>query len=483
LSYPLAWAGTTKDVVDEQRHRFDFFPWLLLSETVQLGPFVALPLSRMPAAAFATRRIEQRTRSLIRIYRNGDGSCVDDATVLLKSDLTLLSAHATPREAAGLQRAADILRYAILIANRPRWNFVTSTHLELAGYTFTAKSRAMVTFESRYMRLLALERPQVRPPIQIHQAMFDATHLDPDLLTALTGQLTKPDSRGRRRLWRSLWWFNRAHHDDPFQPWEFSMTALAIAYEALVRPQPKSDGLKRAVAKAVGTHDFDAWVEDFYAMRSGIVHGDVAWDPMYGQYKHVSHYRIATDLYPLMVNRHLHQIGAASAPLGDLARAIAIGPLSRMLHSNREIIERLTAFDFQALKLKRNALAAYELRVLPVLLTDEDQSTPAAEYLRLTDWLRRLAVSACLSGAARWPVDRAVFHTLRREFAGGTPRLRSVVSVPAGADLEAALLAKQREPAMRALVGNATLTNVAEAMADADERRTRAAIRERQQRR
>lgn len=470
-------------MVDEQRHRFDFFPWLLLSDPVQLGPFVALPLSRVPAGAFPTKRIAQRTRSLIRIYRNGDGSRVDDATVLLKSDDTLLAGQSTLREAANLQRAADVLRYAILASNRPRWDFVTSTHLELAGYTFTPKSKAMVTFESRYMRLLALERPQVRPPIHLHQAPFDVSHLDGDLLTVLTSQITKPDSKRRQRLWRSLWWFNRAHHDDPFQPWEFSMTALAIAYEALVRPQPKSDGLKRAVATAVGTRDFDAWVEDFYAMRSGIVHGDVAWDPMFGEHRHVSHYRIATDLYPLMINTHLQAITGVTAPFAELTRAFSVGPVARMLHSDREIIDRLTQMDFQALKLKRNALAAYELSVLPVLLNDEDLSTTADAYGQLIDWLRRVAVSACRSGAARWPADRTTFDTLRKEFECGTPRPRSVVSVPAGADLEAAILAKQDEPAMRAVVGRSTLTDLAEAMADAERRRQSASIRALERRR
>lgn len=464
-------------MAEPQRHRFDFFPWLLLSDSVQLGPFVAMPLSGVPAGAFPTKRIAQRTRSLIRIYRNGDGSRIDDATVLPRSDGTLLAAQGSAREAANLQRAADALRYAILAANRPRWDFVTSTHLELAGYTFTPKSKAMVTFESRYMRLLALERPQVRPPIQVHQSRFDVGDLDSDLLGTLTAQIAKPDSKRRQRLWRSLWWFNRAHHDDPFQPWEFSMTALAIAYEALIRPQPKSDGLKRAVASALGTHDFDSWVEDFYAMRSGIVHGDVAWDPMYGEHRHVSHYRIATDLYPLMVNSHLQTMTGTAPPFAELTRAFAVGPITRMLHSDREIIERLTRLDFRQLKLKRNALAAYEVSALPVILNDEDQSTDADDYRRLIDWLRSVAVSACRSGAARWPADRPAFHALRTEFASGIPGLRSVVSVPAGADLEAAILAKRGEPAMRPVIGRSTLTDLAEAMSDAETRRQRAAIR------
>ena len=171
-------------------------------------------------------------------------------------------------------------------------------------------------------------------------------------------------------------------------------------------------------------------------------------------------------------------------PTRELAAQVrALDTLGRLRISDREIIDRLTRLDFQQLKLRRHRLAAYELSVLPVLLNDEDQSTDADDYRRLIDWLRPLAVSACRSGAARWPADRPAFDALRAEFASGTPGLRSVVSVPAGADLDAAILAKRGEPAMRPVIGRSTLTDLSEAMSDAERRRQRAAIRALERRR
>jgi hypothetical protein len=455
-------------------HRLDLIPLLALSEvisvgSVALGPFQVLAPTMYPRAS--VRRIAE---GMTRYHRLPNGGRIVTQSVVAGADLGALPPEPGAAEAERIERSIEAFRYVALLSNR-LGHGPNSTHLHIERYGFREGRGRYLTVRSRFMNVFGVKNYQQRAWPQVTPASVRSNVLDGDLLKQLSS-VVNGRSKAARRLWRALWWFNQAHHDDPYQPLEFSILTLATAFEALIRPSEKVAGLQRALHRAFGTHDFDDWVRDFYGARSAISHGDEAWQPLFGAHAHIDHYRVASRVFPRLVEQRLVELEVREQP-HPLMLSFARGEIERLLVSDEELIGQLLPHSFVTLRQGRNWKLRLDLRFLPVRLNREDFSTPATHYEELIDWIRKIALSACRSGAARYPADRPTYRALSAELARGIPGWSSVHLIPHGQATEAYLEKQSQTPRERPLLGDISLTDLAEAMQAAEERRQMAQIR------
>lgn len=462
-------AATTKN--GPRTHRLDLIPFIAMDRSIQVGavtvgPFKDLSLSMYPESA--QRRL---AGSIVGYHRLYDGKRVPNPSVIADVDGGELSVEAPLAKARTIQYSIEAFRYAAWLAG-PEPFGPNSTHLHVESYRFRDDSAGQLTHVSRYGRVFGISNYTKRSWVHIAPVAVRIRNLDEALLKQL-GACTRLHSKEATRLWRGLWWFNQAHHDDPYMPYELSILSLASAFEAIVRPDDKIKGLRAAIRRAVGTNDFDDWVGEFYGARSAISHGDAAWQPLFGAHAHIAHYRVASRVFPFLVEEQLVKLGRRPREQG-LVKAVRGHYLQRLLSADADLIDALLTHSFRSLALHRNAGRIEDLRFLGVQLNREDRSTPSAKYADLKEWLRIIALSACRSASRRWPADKQAFKELSRQFQVGVPPLSSAPFVGALGEL----LEDATTPAFRPVLGIMNLVELAEAMEAAEERREEAVARE-----
>lgn len=464
------------------RDRLDFMPWLQLDAPVELGQYVAVPFRASARQLFPRSETRRNAERLLKVFRRADGRPVEDAVVIVRAGPKPLSEELRAGDQVRFARAVEAFRYLVLV--RPGLGVAygpNTSHLRLESFTFPQRrgQRFELTIQSRYGRHMGVTKPEVRLPLHLAPATVSAAQLDSDLRADLASQVTDLRGKARARLFRALWWHNLAHRDDRDEPSEYALLCLASAFEALVRPSDKVKGLQAAVQGATGCSDFDVWVDGFYKARSAISHGDLAWQPLHGPYRHVSHYEVASEVFRLLVRDFLARLTSRASPADSLLRSLRSSSASRLLSSDREVIDRFLPHDFHSLRLRRNARVAWEVAYIPVLLATADRTTRTEDYQRLLDWLRLIALSACRSAAARFPGDAMRYVELRRAFQVGIPPLweASFVPIGKGVSIEKVLAAQASQPERRGVLGGTSLTDIAEAMREAESRRDLARYR------
>lgn len=474
------------------RYRLDLIPLVALGRPLRLDRFVFGPYEDLRAELFVDPAIRRTADQIVAAHRDSAGKKLRYVTVMARDQRAQVQAFQEPVPAIvehQAARALEAFRYLCLRSDRMGWG-PNSTHLHHQQYSFTAGSDHHLTVRSRYVRFIGISNPKIRPFLHMSQVQLRSDQIDAELTEQL-GRLIRVNKPSARRIWRALWWFNDAHQDHPYERIENSILALASAFEALLRPQPfvrgqtKAEAFAIALATSLGVDDLSSWAQAFYRSRSQIIHGDEDWSAMFGPSGHVSHYRVARKTFQEVLERRVRLIlpGPGTDPgrlQADFMADMRARSLARMVVANGSLMARFTVHDFASLQLRRNARFAWEISVLPVLLNDEDVGTPSADYARMLEWLRSIAVSGCRSGAQRWRADAARFHELRREFERGVPALSGVVMAPAGADFMAALEADRQLPERRPVLGHTTsVTDLAEAMRDISNRIDVARLRER----
>jgi hypothetical protein len=458
------------------RHRLDLIPYLALTEPlvvgeVQIGPYLVLGSTMYPSAS-----VRRTADSMVRYHRLYDGGAIPNPTVIASADGSELPIKASDARMEHIDRSIEAFRYSALLADRTGHG-PNSTHLHVEAYGFGENARPWLTVRSRFTQIMGVRGLRHRSWPHISPVQLATSQLDRELLDQLAACAALA-SRKAVHLWRGIWWFNQAHHDDPYMPIEFSILSLATAFEALIRPPgPKVEGLQAAVRKALGTSDFDGWVSDFYNSRSDISHGSNAWEPRFGARRHVDHYRIAKRLFPVLVEGRLVDLGVRQKT-DQFMQSMRRHVLSRLLTADSELVDRLVPETLDSLRGPRNAARRLDLKFLPIRLNDDDFSTPAAKYAELLEWLRRIAISACRSAAVRWPEARTRYHELRRQFAAGMPPIRSAGVIAPETDEAAFFGALMRAPEHRPIIGDISLVDLAESMQAVEWRRQMASLRE-----
>jgi len=455
-------------------HRLDVVPMLALSDVVTVGVIAVGPSSRLARTMYPEAGVRRNALRMVNYHRLHDGRRVANPSLVAASGGGPLPANPTAVEEERIGRSIEAFRYVALLANRSGHG-PNSTHLQLENYRFRDGRSRYLTIRSRFTNAMGISNHQQRAWGHISPVYLHSSNLDATLLHGL-GEAVRGRSKLARRLWRALWWFNQAHHDDPYQPLEFSILSLATAFEALVRPSNKVADLKKAVGEAIGGNELDRWVQEFYGSRSAISHGDAAWQPMFGAHAHVDHYRIAKFVFPLLVEQRLAELRVRQPP-DPFNLAMRRLHITNLLSSDEELIARLLPLAFTDLKLRRNHAARQDVRFLPVRLNHEDFSTFPARYAELLAWVRRIAVSACRSAYQRYPTERTEFRALAARFEGGIPELAGSRYIPPGVDVNAYFGELDRRPERRELLEGISLVELAEAMSAIDSRRQMTELR------
>lgn len=457
------------------KHRLDVIPMLALSEPVTVAEVCVGPFRDLAATMFPTSHLRRAAQSMVSYHRLYNGGPIPNPAVIATAGQGPLPVSPGPAEDERIGRSIEAFRYAALLANRTGHG-PNSTHLHLERYECRPGRGRYLTIRSRYVQLLGVQRHRQRSWAHVSPIWMPRGGLDRELLNQL-GDVVPKRSKLARRLWRSLWWFNQAHHDDPYQPLEFSILCLATAFEALIRPSNKVADLQKFIRQALGTREFDDWVVDFYGARSAISHGDEAWQPLFGARAHIDHYRVGMRLFPPLVEHRLVELGVRSQP-HPLLLSMARGHVARLLSSDEDLISRLEGHTFRTLRLRKNTPLRLEVRFLTVRLNHEDLSTPSRRYRDLLEWLRGIAIAACRSAAARWPADRGHFTALRTQFESGIPSIGGAHFIPHGVDPNSFFDEIAKRPEERAVLADISLADLADAMQEAEARREIVSLRE-----
>lgn len=434
-----------------------------------VGPFRVLA-----PTIYASAGVRRSATSMVNYHRLYDGSPIPEPSVIACVDGSELPVAAPLARMQTIEWSIEAFRYAALLTNRDGHG-PNSTHLHVEAYRFKEGAKGSLTVNSRFTRVYGVRRHRQRSWVHISPVWLARGRLDHNLLAQL-GACTRLHSRQAIRLWRALWWFNRAHHDDPYMPLEFSILSLASAFEALVKPDDKVKGLQAAIAAALGSSEFDDWVAEFYGARSAISHGQSAWQPLFGSRHHIDHYRVATRLFPVLVEHRLVEL--RRRPAGDpFIQSMHRHVLTQLLHADADLIDRLVPHTFRSLRLRRNRDRRLELKFLSVRLNADDLSTQSEKYEELLEWLRRIAVSMCRSAAARWPDDKAAFGVLRQQFARGMPSISTAVTVPLETDETRFFDDLSHTPEHRSVLIDISLAELGDAMREVEWRRQMAHLR------
>ncbi len=455
-------------------HRLDLIPLVALTEVISIGSVVVGPFDTLAPTMFPRPAVRRVAAGMARYHRLPNGGSIANQSIVASADNSALPFEPGASEAELIGRSIEAFRYVALLSNR-LGHGPNSTHLHIERYGFREGRGRYLTVRSRYMNVMGIKNHQQRAWPQVTPVSIPRGALDRDLLDQLA-RVVPARAKAARRLWRALWWFNQAHHDDPYQPLEFSILTLATAFEALIRPSEKVAGLQQAIDRAFGTRDFDGWVRDFYGARSAISHGDEAWQPLFGAHAHIDHYKVASKVFPHLIEQRLVELGVRDAP-HPMMLSFARGEIERLLASDEDLIARLLSHSFGTLRLGRNWKARMDLRFLAIRLNGEDRATSTERYGELIEWIRGIALSACRSGAARFPSERAAYRALALELVRGNPDWSSTHSIPGGVNAEAFLEEQSLAPRERPLLGDISLTDLAEAIRAADMRQEMARLR------
>jgi hypothetical protein len=319
-----------------------FFPWLALTETLDLGEFRLVPYSRAKEP-FGSGSAEQREcDAVLEIYHETRLAPIRRATLLQRNGHSLTS-HVGNEEAQEIAEWGELVAFAGLSARRyfSHLNYVSRESLRLMVVGYKDPHGGIQEWRRRrdgYTNtIVSRDVAQVIRPLHAYAA--GRSTIDVPLLQTLI-QRRRHD--GWERYLEAIRVFNAASTDDPGVPEEFEVVAIIGALERLCDLRGGDEHeLATSLVKLLGITDIvspgtsarlgasqarvlhsnrrcmtDVWIRDFFRQRGKHAHGRNA-GPMPTVWSIREHLLLGSFLFPLAVRRLLESDGSYTLSESD----------------------------------------------------------------------------------------------------------------------------------------------------------------------
>lgn len=355
-----------------------FFPWLTLTETLDLGEFSLVPYSRGKEPYGSGSPEQAECDDILEVYHETRVAPIRRATLLHRSGRDLTS-PIRDEEAPEIAEWGELVAFAGLAARRyfSSLNYLSRESFRLMVVGYSDPRGGIQEWRRRRdghaNTIVSREVAQVVRPLHAYAA--GRSPIDVPLLQALLKR--RRDADWARYL-EAIRAFNAASTDDPGVAEEFEVVAVIGAFErlcdlrsgdeaelatslvsllAITNVVSPSTSARLSASQARALHAnrrclTDVWIRDFFRQRGKYAHGRNA-----GQMPTVwsirEHLLLGSFLFPLAVKRLLAQDGAyslagsdqldlnAAEELLNLKDLLASSPRPGETHPWNDVFERL----------------------------------------------------------------------------------------------------------------------------------------------